>query len=97
MNKLIVRAAEYLTNNSKKEQDGAAKKNKERLEDLETQLIQAKSDLQHERIKFEAQVTDLENSKNESLKKEKVIEERLKQYQMSKEKEERVIQEKCSL
>lgn len=91
---LICRAADFLTITSKKEVDVNLKKLKERVEELEREKSNMKSEFQTDKRALETKIYELEQEKNNSIRNEKLMEERMKYVQEDREKQEKSTNEK---
>jgi DNA-binding transcriptional MerR regulator len=67
-----LKAADFLTISSKKETDVSMKKLKERIEELEKEKAEIKSEASLEKRMMEQKMADLENEKNQAIRNEKL-------------------------
>ena len=91
---LISKAADFLTISSKKESDVTLKKLRERVEDLEKEKSQIKQDAMNEKKILESKIVEFEIDKNNSVRNEKLLEERMKYLLEDKEKLEKSLNDK---
>lgn len=91
---LISKAADFLTISSKKESDVTVKKLRERVEELEREKAQIKSDSVNDKKLLESKIIEFEIDKNNSVRNEKLLEERMKYMIEDKEKAEKSLNDK---
>ncbi|CDW76855.1 guanylate-binding n-terminal domain containing protein [Stylonychia lemnae] len=91
---LISKAADFLTISSKKESDVSLKKLKERVSELEREKAQLKIDYSSDKKILESKIIEFEIDKNNSVRNEKLLEERLRYLQEDKDKSEKSIIDK---
>ncbi len=91
---LMHKAADFLTITSRKESDINFKKLKERVEELEREKLMMKSDFAADKKGLEVRLQEVEGEKNNAIRNEKLLEERMKYLSEDKDKQEKNINDK---
>ena len=91
---MLAKATDYLFISSRKEQDLASKRLQDRLSDLEAEKRALKDEACQERERLLITLREVEDKRNDALKSEKVLEERLRQALAERERTEKVSAEK---
>jgi len=91
---LLAKATDYLFISSRKEQDLASKRLQDRLSDLEAEKRALKDEACQERERLLITLREVEDKRNDALKSEKVLEERLRQALAERERTEKASAEK---
>ena len=82
---------------SRKEADGTLKKLRERAEELEKEKSEQKIEFLNEKRSLQEKLYELEIEKNQAIRNERLLEERLKYLQEDKDKQEKLITERFKL
>lgn len=83
-----------MTISSRKESDVTLKKTREKLEELEKERIEKKNEYTQEKRNLEQRIIDVEIDKNNAIRNEKLLEERLRYLTEDKDKLERTLNDK---
>lgn len=75
-----------MTISSRKESDVTLKKTREKLEELEKERIEKKNEYTQEKRNLEQRIIDVEIDKNNAIRNEKLLEERLRYLTEDKDK-----------
>lgn len=86
---MISKAADFLTISSKKETDVTVRKLKERVEELEKEKTLTKIDFNNDKKFLDQKLIEFEIEKNNSIRNERLLEERMKYLVEDKEKSEK--------
>ena len=91
---MVSKAADFLTMSTKKESDITLRKLKERVDELEKDKVEKKLEFANEKRILEQKLYELEASKNQAIRNEKLLEERLKYQTEERDKSEKTINDK---
>ena len=94
---LVCKAADFMNITSRKEADGTLKKLRERAEELEKEKSEQKIEFLNEKRSLQEKLYELEIEKNQAIRNERLLEERLKYLQEDKDKQEKLITERFKL